>query len=83
MDKLDAMWVFVRVVESGSFSQAARDLGVGQPTVSKQVAALEARLGTQLLARNSRALAVTPAGQDYHEAAIRILQDLAASATCG
>jgi LysR family transcriptional regulator for bpeEF and oprC len=76
MDKLDAMWVFVRVVESGSFSQAARDLGVGQPTVSKQVAALEARLGTQLLARNSRALAVTPAGQDYHEAAIRILQDL-------
>lgn len=76
MDKLDAMRVFVRVVESGSFSQAARDLGVGQPTVSKQVAALEARLGTQLLARNSRTVAVTPSGQDYHEAAVRILQDL-------
>ena len=68
--------MFVRVVESGSFSQAARDLGVGQPTVSKQVAALEARLGMQLLARNSRTLAVTPMGQDYYEAAIRILQDL-------
>ncbi|WP_261533990.1 LysR family transcriptional regulator [Burkholderia multivorans] len=76
MDKLDAMRMFVRVVESGSFSQAARDLNVSQPTVSKQVASLEARLGTQLLARNSRALAVTPAGQDYYEAVSRILHDL-------
>ncbi|TCV96830.1 LysR family transcriptional regulator [Biostraticola tofi] len=76
MDKLDAMRTFVRVFESGSFSQAARDLNVTQPTVSKQIAALEARLGTQLLARNSRALAVTSAGQDYYEGIVRILQDL-------
>lgn len=76
MDRLDAMRTFVRVVESGSFSQAARDLNVSQPTVSKQLAALEARLGTQLLARNSRTLAVTPAGQDYYEDTLRILQDL-------
>ncbi|KQS79903.1 hypothetical protein ASG32_24940 [Methylobacterium sp. Leaf361] len=76
MDKLDAMRTFVRVVESGSFSQAARDLNVSQPTVSKQLAALEAHLGTQLLARNSRTLAVTPAGQDYYEDTLRILQDL-------
>ncbi|WP_164853802.1 LysR family transcriptional regulator [Paraburkholderia kirstenboschensis] len=76
VDKLEAMRMFVRVVESGSFSQAARDLNVSQPTVSKQLAALEARLGTQLLARNSRALAVTPAGQDYYEAIVQILQDL-------
>ena len=76
MDKLDAMRTFARVVESGSFSQAARDLNVSQPTVSKQLAALEARLGTQLLSRNSRALAVTPAGQDYYEATVRILQDI-------
>ncbi|MGP9810863.1 LysR family transcriptional regulator [Rhodopseudomonas sp. NSM] len=76
MDRLDAMRMFVRVVESGSFSQAARDLNVSQPTVSKQLAALEARLGTQLLSRNSRALAVTPAGQDYYEATVRILQDI-------
>ena len=76
MDKLDAMRMFLRVVESGSFSQAARDLNVSQPTVSKQVAALEARLGTQLLARHSRTLAVTPAGQDYYEAVVRMLQDL-------
>ena len=76
MDKLDAMRVFVRVVETGSFSQAARDLNVSQPTASKQLAALEARLGTQLLARNSRSLAVTPAGQDYYEATVRILADI-------
>lgn len=76
MDKLDAMRMFVRVVESGSFSQAARDLNTSQPTVSKQLAALEGHLGTRLLARNSRALAATPAGQDYYEAAVRILQDI-------
>lgn len=76
MDKLEAMRMFVRVVESGSFSRAARDLNVSQPTVSKQLAALEARLRTQLLARNSRALAVTPAGQDYYEATVRILEEI-------
>ena len=76
LNKLEAMRMFVRVVESGSFSQAARDMDVSQPTVSKQLAALEARLGTQLLSRNSRALAVTPAGQDYYEATVRILQDI-------
>jgi LysR family transcriptional regulator for bpeEF and oprC len=76
MDKLDAMRMFVRVVESGSFSQAARDLNLSQPTVSKHLAALEARLGIQLLARNSRALAVTSAGQDYYEASLRVFQDL-------
>lgn len=76
MDKLGAMRIFVRVVESGSFSQAARDLNLSQPTASKQLAALEARLGTQLLKRNSRTLAVTPAGQDYYDAAVRILADI-------
>ncbi len=76
MNKLEAMRMFVRVVESGSFSQAARDLNVGQPTVSKHLAALEAHLGTQLLARNSRTLSVTPTGQDYYEDTLRILQDL-------
>lgn len=76
MDKLDAMRMFARVVECGSFSQAARDLKVSQPTVSKQLAALETRLGTQLLARNSRTLAVTPAGQEYYEATVRVLQDI-------
>jgi LysR family transcriptional regulator for bpeEF and oprC len=70
------MRAFTRIVESGSFSQAARDLKVSQPTVSKQLAALEARLGTQLLARSSRALTATLAGQEYYEATVRILEEI-------
>lgn len=76
MDRIAALQFFVRVVESGSFSQAARELGVGQPGVSKQVAALERRLGAQLLHRTTRALRPTPAGAELYEAAIRILGDL-------
>lgn len=76
MDRIAALRFFVRVVESGSFSQAARELGVGQPAVSKQVAALERRLGAQLLNRTSRGLLPTPAGADFYEAAVRILGDL-------
>ncbi|MFD2249369.1 LysR family transcriptional regulator for bpeEF and oprC [Pseudochelatococcus lubricantis] len=71
-----ALQFFVRVVESGSFSQAARELGVGQPAVSKQIAALEQRLKAQLLNRTSRRLRLTPAGVDFYEAAIRILGEL-------
>jgi LysR family transcriptional regulator for bpeEF and oprC len=59
MDRLEVLELFTRVVESGSSSKAARDLGVGQPAVDKQVAALEARLGVQLLSRTSRGLTVT------------------------
>jgi DNA-binding transcriptional LysR family regulator len=60
MDRLDAIKIFVRVVESGSFSAVARELGVGQPAVSKQVASLEAHLGAQLLMRTSRNLGGVP-----------------------
>ena len=59
MDRLDAIKIFVRVVESGSFSAVARELGVGQPAVSKQVANLETYLGAQLLMRTSRNLSLT------------------------
>lgn len=76
MDKLVALQFFVRVVESRSFSQAARELGVGQPAVSKQIAALERRLGAQLLSRTPRALRPTPAGLEFYEAAVRMLSDL-------
>ncbi|GGE02325.1 LysR family transcriptional regulator [Aureimonas endophytica] len=79
MDRFETLRVFVRVVESGSFSKAARDLGIGQPTVSKTVAALEARLGVQLLTRTSRMLKMTPAGQDYFESARHVLDALAAA----
>jgi len=63
MDRLDAIKIFVRVVESGSFSAVARELGVGQPAVSKQLASLEAHLGAQLLMRTSRNLSLTEAGR--------------------
>lgn len=79
MDRLTALKYFVRVVDSGSFSQAARELGVGQPTVSRQIAALENRLGAQLLNRTSRGLRPTPAGSEFHEAAVRVLEVLDAA----
>jgi LysR family transcriptional regulator for bpeEF and oprC len=68
--------MFVRVVDCGSFTQAAGELGLGQPAVSKQVAALEARLGTTLLNRTSRGLHPTEAGRDLYDAASRLLGDL-------
>ena len=71
MDRLDAIRVFVRVVESGSFSAVARELGVGQPTVSKQIAALERYLGAQLLMRTSHAVKLTDAGRDFFESSSR------------
>ncbi len=79
MDRLDAIEMFVRVVESGSFSTVARQRGVGQPAVSKQIAALEAHLGVQLMLRTSRSLTLTEAGQDFYELAIRLMGDLDAA----
>ncbi|KAB1073276.1 LysR family transcriptional regulator [Methylobacterium planeticum] len=79
MDRIDALRVFARVVEGGSFSRAAREIGIGQPAVSKAVAALEAQLGVQLLTRTSRTLSVTPAGQDYYEATRQLLDGFAAA----
>lgn len=77
--RLEVMRAYRRVVDAGSFSAAARELGVAQPTISKQVAALEAHLGAQLLNRTSRQLNPTEAGQDYYEAVCRLLDDLDAA----
>ena len=79
MDQLDAMRLFIRVVESGSFSAAAREAGLGQPNVSKQIAALEVHLGAQLLRRTSRLVTVTEAGQTFYEASTRLVEDLEAA----
>lgn len=67
MDRLGAMIQFVRVVEAGSFSAAARVLGQGQPAVSKAVAQLEQRLGVRLLIRTTRALSLTDAGRAFYD----------------
>lgn len=75
MDRLASMETFVRVVETGSFSGAARQLRVGQPAVSKSVAQLEDYLGVKLLTRSTRGLAPTEAGLGYLERARRALEE--------
>jgi DNA-binding transcriptional LysR family regulator len=67
MDRLQAMEMFVRVVETGSFSKAASEFATTQPTVTKQVAAIESRLGVRLLNRNTRGVSLTEAGALYYE----------------
>jgi DNA-binding transcriptional LysR family regulator len=69
------METFVRVVDTGSFSAAARQLRIGQPAVSKAMAQLEERLGTRLLLRSSRGLATTEAGQNFYERARRAIEE--------
>jgi DNA-binding transcriptional LysR family regulator len=69
VDRLAAMQTFVKVIETGSFSGAARRLRVGQPAVSKMVALLEERLGTSLLLRSSRSCSAAEAGRIFHERA--------------
>jgi DNA-binding transcriptional LysR family regulator len=73
MDRLAAMETFICAVETGSFSAAAKLLRVGQPAVSKTIAALEESLGTRLLLRTTRGLTPTEAGQTYYDAARRTL----------
>lgn len=77
MDRLASMETFVRVVETGSFSGAARQLRVGQPAVSKSVAQLEEYLGVKLLTRSTRGLTPTEAGLGYLERARRALEEAA------
>src|SRR3989442_7640170 len=69
------MQIFVRVVEKGSFSAVAKERGIGQPAVSKQISALEDELGTELIHRTSRSIAMTEAGRAFYESALRILDD--------
>jgi DNA-binding transcriptional LysR family regulator len=75
MDRLESMRLFVRVVERGNFSVVARETGVGQSAVSKQIAALEAHLGAQLLRRTSRSMTLTEAGQVFYESASRLVDE--------
>jgi len=67
MDRIAANRLYIRVVETGSFSKAASDLGVTQPTVTKAVAALEKRLGARLLNRNTRGVSPTDIGQVFYD----------------
>ena len=67
MDRLEAMHLFVRVAELGSFSAVAVQLGLARSVVTRQIAALEAHLGVKLMVRSTRRLALTSAGSSYLE----------------
>jgi DNA-binding transcriptional LysR family regulator len=73
MDRVAAMTTFVRVVQAGSLSAAARSLDMSLPSVSRQIDWLEEHLGTRLLVRTTRHLTLTEGGGTYYEQAKRIL----------
>ncbi len=73
---LGAMQVFISVVDSGSFSESARRLGLSQPSVSRQVNYLEEHVGVRLLQRTTRRLSLTEAGQIYYDKARQIQNDV-------
>ncbi len=75
MSRLREMEMFVRVVDAGSFSSAARDLKIGQPAISKTIASLEERLGVRLLVRSTRQLTPTEAGVAFYERALRAVTE--------
>jgi DNA-binding transcriptional LysR family regulator len=76
MDRLHAMIALVRVVETGSFSAAARQLGVGQPALSKTIKQLEERLRVRLLIRSTHGLTPTDAGLRFYERARLAIQEV-------
>jgi len=76
LDRLDRMRLFVRVVERGSFTAAAADLGIPRSTATEGLKALEAALGARLLDRTTRHVAPTLDGQDYYRRCLAILADL-------
>jgi DNA-binding transcriptional LysR family regulator len=73
---LGSMQVFISVVDSGSFSESARRLGLSQPSISRQVTQLETHLGVRLLQRTTRRISLTEAGQIYYEKARKIQRDV-------
>jgi DNA-binding transcriptional LysR family regulator len=75
-DRLQELAVFVRAAESGSFSRAARELGLSQPSVSRIIGELEARLGVKLLLRTTRQITVTDAGALFLDRAREILAEV-------
>ena len=75
MDRLAAIEIFIRVVDTGSFSATARQCDVGQPAVSKAIAQLEEWLGVKLLLRSTRALTPTEAGNSFYLRAKRAVEE--------
>jgi DNA-binding transcriptional LysR family regulator len=76
MDLLEQMTTFVRIVEAGSLAAAARQLRISPAAVSRQLSALEARVGAPLSLRSTRHLAVTDVGREYYGRCLRILREV-------
>jgi len=74
MNRLSEMESFVAVVETGGFTEAARRLRLSKSAISKQISALEDRLGARLLDRTTRNVAATEIGMSYYREAVRVLQ---------
>jgi DNA-binding transcriptional LysR family regulator len=79
MDRVTAVALFARIVESGSFSKAAAEFGITQPTATKAVAAMEARLGARLLHRTTRGVSPTVVGALYYERCKAIASEIEAA----
>ena len=76
MDRLASIAAFVRVVENGGFTAAARHLNLSTTMVSHHVQELEDRLGARLLNRTTRRVSLTELGREYYERSFHILADL-------
>jgi DNA-binding transcriptional LysR family regulator len=76
---LNEVGVFIKVVQVGSFSKAAHELGMPNSTVSHKVSQLEKRLGVQLIQRTTRKLHITPAGQEYFARSLRGMDEILAA----
>ena len=76
MDVLEKMTTYVRVVEAGSFSAAAKQLRISPAAVSRQISTLEDELRVPLLRRTTRKMSITPAGRGYYERCLRILREV-------
>jgi DNA-binding transcriptional LysR family regulator len=77
MDTLSAMHLYVKVVEAGGITPAARALSLPKSSVSRQLSALEARLGVRLLERTTRSLRTTEVGRAFYERCVSIVADVA------
>jgi DNA-binding transcriptional LysR family regulator len=76
MDRLSSLEIFVRVLDTGSFTEAARQLSISKSHASKQLRQLEDRLGVRLLNRTTRQVSPTDAGRAFYERCAAIIEDI-------
>ncbi|HFC8537890.1 TPA: LysR family transcriptional regulator, partial [Neisseria bacilliformis] len=82
LNNLNDMTAFVASVKSGSFTAAAKQLGLTRSTIGKRIARLEARLNVRLLQRNTRNLAPTDEGRLFYERCTAVLEELENAEQC-